>query len=137
MVDYATRRGETPRFGGPFARPNRHLQGFSIEAKTRYVFPHRAKVHTILENTFGARELRNVPMIGRKRVGNPWSSRVKGYRTGSATPRSVRARSPGSSTASAMSPRGTNLSLVYAASLILPCIHGSLGLNKGIEPDEG
>ena len=33
-----------PRLAGLSPRPNRHLQQFCLEAKTRYVFPHQAKV---------------------------------------------------------------------------------------------
>ena len=33
MVDYATRRGETPRFGGPFAPPESPLTGIQYRGE--------------------------------------------------------------------------------------------------------
>ena len=36
-----------PRLAGPSPHQNRHLQRSRGEAKTRYAFPHRAKVHTV------------------------------------------------------------------------------------------
>ena len=36
-----------PRLAGPSPHQNHHLQRSRGEAKTRYAFPHRAKVHTV------------------------------------------------------------------------------------------